>query len=53
MMDKSRPALYNQAIMDFGALQCVPSSPSCLFARFQTVVCPCKEFGGQTSLEST
>jgi A/G-specific adenine glycosylase len=31
MMDKSRPALYNQAIMDFGALQCVPSSPSCLF----------------------
>lgn len=31
MMDRSRPALYNQAIMDFGALQCVPSSPSCLF----------------------
>lgn len=31
MMDKSRPALYNQAIMDFGALQCVPSSPSCMF----------------------
>ena len=31
MMDKSHPALYNQAIMDFGALQCVPSSPSCLF----------------------
>ena len=31
MLDKNRPALYNQAIMDFGALQCVPSSPSCLF----------------------
>lgn len=30
MMDKSRPALYNQAIMDFGALQCVPSAPGCL-----------------------
>ena len=30
LMDKKRPALYNQAIMDFGALQCTPSSPSCL-----------------------
>ena len=30
LMDKSRPALYNQAIMDFGALQCTPSSPDCL-----------------------
>ena len=31
MMDKNRPALYNQAIMDFGALQCTPASPDCLF----------------------
>jgi len=30
LMDKQRPALYNQAIMDFGALQCMPSSPACL-----------------------
>ena len=30
MMDRSRPALYNQAIMDFGALQCTPTSPDCL-----------------------
>ena len=30
LMDKRRPALYNQAIMDFGATQCVPSSPACL-----------------------
>jgi A/G-specific adenine glycosylase len=30
LMDESRPALYNQAIMDFGALQCTPSSPDCL-----------------------
>lgn len=30
LLDKSRPALYNQAIMDFGALQCTPSSPNCL-----------------------
>ena len=31
MLDKSRPADYNQAIMDFGALQCTPQSPTCLF----------------------
>lgn len=29
-LDKSNPAIYNQAIMDFGALQCTPSSPDCL-----------------------
>ena len=28
-LDKERPALYNQAIMDFGALQCTPQSPDC------------------------
>lgn len=31
LLDKSRPALYNQAIMDFGALQCTPQAPACLF----------------------
>lgn len=31
LLEESDPALYNQAIMDFGALQCVPASPSCLF----------------------
>ncbi len=30
MLDKCRPALYNQAIMDFGALQCTPKTPSCI-----------------------
>ena len=29
-LDKSCPADYNQAIMDFGALQCTPQSPECL-----------------------
>ena len=29
MLDHERPALYNQAIMDFGALLCKPSSPLC------------------------
>ena len=29
MLDRRRPALYNQAIMDFGALLCKPVSPLC------------------------
>ena len=29
MLDTAHPALYNQAIMDFGALQCKPSGPLC------------------------
>ncbi len=29
LLDKSRPALYNQAIMDFGAIQCTPQNPKC------------------------
>ena len=29
MLDHKHPAFYNQAIMDFGALQCKPTSPLC------------------------
>lgn len=29
LLDKTSPGLYNQAIMDFGALQCVPRNPDC------------------------
>lgn len=29
MLDRKRPALYNQGIMDFGAMQCTPQSPDC------------------------
>lgn len=29
MLDKNHPALYNQAMMDFGAIQCTPQSPDC------------------------
>ena len=31
MLDKKHPAVYNQGIMDFGAIQCTPQSPNCLF----------------------
>jgi A/G-specific adenine glycosylase len=36
LLDKSQPARYNQAIMNFGAMQCVPQSPNC-------VICPMRE----------
>ena len=29
LLDVKRPGVYNQAIMDFGALQCKPKSPNC------------------------
>ena len=29
LMPKDNPAMFNQAIMEFGALQCVPKSPNC------------------------
>ncbi len=29
LLDRHDPHLYNSAIMDFGALQCVPKSPDC------------------------
>ncbi|MFC5681778.1 A/G-specific adenine glycosylase [Flavobacterium sp. MAHUQ-51] len=29
LMPKDTPALFNQAIMEFGALQCVPKNPDC------------------------
>ena len=31
MLDKKRPAEYNQAIMDFGAVQCTPQNPACMY----------------------
>ncbi len=29
-IDKRSPAVYNQAVMEFGAMQCVPQNPDCL-----------------------
>jgi A/G-specific adenine glycosylase len=29
LIPKDKPALFNQAIMEFGALQCVPKNPNC------------------------
>ena len=35
LLDRNRPDDYNQAIMDFGALQCVPFSPDCGVCPFR------------------
>ncbi len=34
LMPKNNPALFNQAIMEFGALQCVPKNPDCTVCVF-------------------
>jgi A/G-specific adenine glycosylase len=36
LLDKEKPALYNQAIMDFGATHCLPQQPKCTTCNFQT-----------------
>lgn len=35
LLDHERPDLYNQAIMDFGAIQCTPKSPDCFGCPLQ------------------
>ncbi|PZX93958.1 A/G-specific adenine glycosylase [Flavobacterium aquariorum] len=34
LMPKDNPAQFNQAIMEFGALQCIPKSPNCFECVF-------------------
>lgn len=34
LLDKKRPASFNQAIMEFGAIQCTPKSPACGICPF-------------------
>ena len=36
LMPKANPALFNQAIMEFGALQCVPKNPDCGICIFSS-----------------
>jgi A/G-specific adenine glycosylase len=35
LLDKEQPGAYNQAMMDFGALQCTPAQPLCTTCPFQ------------------
>lgn len=41
LLDESEPAIYNQAIMEFGARLCVPKNPNCNACIFNT---NCKAF---------
>lgn len=41
LLDKKNPSLHNQAVMEFGALQCVPVSPNCSICPLQL---ECKAF---------
>ncbi len=36
LLNESQPAVYNQAIMDFGALICKPKAPACLECPFKS-----------------
>ncbi|MEM1122013.1 MAG: A/G-specific adenine glycosylase [Bacteroidota bacterium] len=36
LLDKEQPGTYNQAIMDFGATQCVPANPNCAICPMQS-----------------
>lgn len=36
LIDKKDPATFNQAIMEFGATQCRPKNPDCMFCPFTT-----------------
>jgi A/G-specific adenine glycosylase len=35
LLDKKNPANFNQAIMEFGAMQCKPQNPNCSICPFQ------------------
>jgi A/G-specific adenine glycosylase len=35
LLPSDRPAEFNQAMMDFGAIQCTPTSPKCLECPLQ------------------
>jgi len=34
LMDKKKPGLFNQALMEFGAIQCTPKNPKCEICPF-------------------
>lgn len=48
MMDLDRPGTYNQAIMDFGAIQCTPASPLCGNCPLASG-CHARQYGSQAA----
>jgi A/G-specific adenine glycosylase len=43
LLDKAKPAAYNQAIMDFGATHCLPQNPKCTTCNFSSTCVAFKE----------
>jgi A/G-specific adenine glycosylase len=35
LLDQKNPAIYNEALMEFGALQCTPKNPDCINCPFR------------------
>ena len=48
LLDRSQPSLHNQAMMEFGALQCTPKNPNCLHCPLQA---QCLAFANQTVMQ--
>jgi A/G-specific adenine glycosylase len=49
LLDKKQAGIFNQAIMDFGALQCTPANPNCELCCFG-VLCKAKQKNLQSIL---
>ncbi len=49
LLDKKKPGQYNQAVMEFGALQCKPQNPDCFSCPLQTT-CVAHQQGKVTEL---
>ncbi len=49
LISQEHPDLHNQAIMEFGALQCTPQKPDCLFCPF-VQECQARKTGRQGEL---
>ncbi len=48
LLNREQPGLHNQAMMEFGALQCTPKNPNCLHCPLQA---QCLAFEHQTVLQ--
>ena len=48
LLNREQPGLHNQAMMEFGALQCTPKNPACLHCPLQA---QCLAFAHQTVLQ--
>jgi A/G-specific adenine glycosylase len=49
LLPKAQAGIYNQALMEFGALHCVPQNPDCMFCIF-SLECEARKQGKQKLL---